>query len=435
MNKIGKMELFTIALGSVIGWGAFILPGDLFLQTSGVINTFIGFIIAIFLIVIIEKNYEPLMSMFKCSGGEYTYAKNIIGEDIGHYTGCFLLLAYISIIPLNVSAVPLVINKIFDTYDKGTLLYTISNYSVYSNDLIISFFILLLFTFVQIIGFRSSSKIQNLLIILLILSISLLLVMGVNNLNESHYINFKSNLGSFNIDQILKIVALAPWAFIGFDTVAQVCYKSKVNPKKISFMVILAILFGGFIYNSLNILTALGINSNSLHTTEWATGEAIINILGTFGLMVIGIAMFVAVFSGVNGFFISSISLFKSIMNDQCINKFTNYQVIAFIFVFCLLAILGGRNTLFWFVDISAFSASIAYFFTCLAAYKIASNSKRKILGILGCSSSLFFLFILLNPYLSAGISIYSFSIIVVWFFISWFLKIFFKNHNLLRNA
>jgi len=65
VNKIGKVELFTIALGFVIGWGAFMLPGSFFLQSAGVLNTFIGFTIAIIMVIFIEKNYSVLMSKYK----------------------------------------------------------------------------------------------------------------------------------------------------------------------------------------------------------------------------------------------------------------------------------------------------------------------------------------------------------------------------------
>ena len=41
-NKLNPIDILSIALGSIIGWGSFTLPGSKFLPESGVINTAIG---------------------------------------------------------------------------------------------------------------------------------------------------------------------------------------------------------------------------------------------------------------------------------------------------------------------------------------------------------------------------------------------------------
>lgn len=111
-KSIGSFEVFTIALGSVIGWGAFILPGTLFLHHAGVLNTLVGFVVGIMMIAVIQKNYSVLIKQHKGIGGEYLYAIKEFGNSVGFVTGWLLVLAYISIIPLNATAVPMVLEKI-----------------------------------------------------------------------------------------------------------------------------------------------------------------------------------------------------------------------------------------------------------------------------------------------------------------------------------
>lgn len=42
-KKLNKIDVFSIVLGSIIGWGgSFMLPGTKFLNEAGVINTTIG---------------------------------------------------------------------------------------------------------------------------------------------------------------------------------------------------------------------------------------------------------------------------------------------------------------------------------------------------------------------------------------------------------
>lgn len=60
-HKLQKKEIFSVALGSVIGWGAFVLPGNVFLKDYGLLNTAIGFTIAVFMLVFIEKSYSMVM--------------------------------------------------------------------------------------------------------------------------------------------------------------------------------------------------------------------------------------------------------------------------------------------------------------------------------------------------------------------------------------
>ena len=41
-KKLGYFDVFSLVIGSIIGWGSFTLPGKQFLSKSGVINTTLG---------------------------------------------------------------------------------------------------------------------------------------------------------------------------------------------------------------------------------------------------------------------------------------------------------------------------------------------------------------------------------------------------------
>ena len=59
---LGRLDLFSIVVGAIIGWGSFMLPGTKFLKEGGVINTALGLVFGALCIVIIEKNYEVMMN-------------------------------------------------------------------------------------------------------------------------------------------------------------------------------------------------------------------------------------------------------------------------------------------------------------------------------------------------------------------------------------
>lgn len=432
MNRqvLGKKDLFSLALGSVIGWGAFVLPGNAFLKNAGVINTAIGFSIAVCFIYFIEKCYAVLIKAYPKSGGEFNFASQCFGDREGFFTGWLLLLAYISIIPLNATAVPLVLESVFSWYSPGPELYKFQDYSVYAYDLIVSLFSMLFFVFLHLKGINSTKSVQNILIFFLISSICMLTFLTFSKYNIQNEINLESHMKDIDVDLIVRIIAFAPWAFIGFDTVAQMTEEYKVSARSASLSAFFAVIGGALVYNVLNIITAVGINSSELNEVTWATGEAVKNIGGNYALYLVAIAMFGAVLSGLNGFFMSATRLFSAMFPEKTIlnNSVSSKKTIIIVGLIASIAPFFGRNILFWFVDLSSVGASFAYLMTCLSAFKLASTKKSKLTAILGVVSSTAFLFFLLTPYFESNIPSISMIILVLWILFGLIVFIYSKN-------
>lgn len=441
MSDIGKKEIFTIALGSVIGWGAFMLPGNVFLPDYGVSNTLVGFIIAIMMLVFIEKSYTKVMQKVPKAGGEYSFATELLGRKSGFITGWGLLLAYVSIIPLNATAVPMVLDAVFPAYSKGNLLYTVSDYPVYLNDILVSLAIIGLFAFLNLKGIKGALQAQNLLVFALLGSLLLILVMAFFNISSTQVDNLSSNMSELNTSSIIRIIAFAPWAFIGFDAVAQLSGDHKVSSKTVSRMTMLAIIFGAIIYNLLNIITALGVNHQQLSDSSWATGVSVKALVGNGVFYFLAIAMFGAVVSGLNGFFISSTRLITSMSADYSIGGVSEIKneggtvhipkwIIYFIAICAMVVPFFGRTALLWFVDLSSVGASIAYFMTCLCAYKIAEKSSDFIISGIGMLVSLAFLVFLLTPIFDSNISMPSYFSLLFWIALGTVVFIYIKNRK-----
>ena len=86
-GSLSQIDVFAIVLGSIIGWGSFMLPGTKFLIESGVINTAIGLFLGAFGIIIIEKSYRVMLSRLKSDGGEFTYTYENMGRTHGFIVG------------------------------------------------------------------------------------------------------------------------------------------------------------------------------------------------------------------------------------------------------------------------------------------------------------------------------------------------------------
>lgn len=440
MDHIGKKEIFTIALGSVIGWGAFMLPGNVFLPNYGVLNTLLGFAIAIFMLVFIEKSYTKVMEKVPKSGGEYSFATELLGKKSGFVTGWGLLLAYISIIPLNATAVPMVLDAVFPFYSQGLLLYSVSNYPVYLNDILVSLGIILFFTALNIKGIQGALRAQNILVFSLLFSLMLIALLTFFNISNIEVKNLNSNWGQFDLSSIIRIIAFAPWAFIGFDAVAQLSGDHKLPFKSVSRMTMLAIVFGAVIYNVLNIITGLGISQNQLGDSSWATGDSVKFLVGNGIFYFLAIAMFGAVVSGLNGFFISSSRLVASMSSDfnigvhspsvQVDNVIIPKWVMYFIGICAMVVPFFGRTALLWFVDLSSVGASVAYFMTCLCAYSIAESWQNRTVSALGMAVSFAFLIFLLTPIFDSNISIPSYYSLLFWIILGSIVFVFAKDRK-----
>lgn len=60
---------------------------------------------------------------------------------------------------------------------------------------------------------------------------------------------------------MLATFAIAPWAYVGFDTIPQAAEEFKFSYKKVSGIMIVAIIFGCFVYTANNTITAAALEN------------------------------------------------------------------------------------------------------------------------------------------------------------------------------
>ena len=105
---LSRWSAVALAFGYAVGWGAFVMPGTSFLPAAGPLGTLLGFLIGGAVMAVIAWNYHTLVARWPCSGGAFSYAQDTFGADYGFLTAWFLLLAYISILWANATALVLV---------------------------------------------------------------------------------------------------------------------------------------------------------------------------------------------------------------------------------------------------------------------------------------------------------------------------------------
>ncbi len=427
--------VFAIALGSSVGWGAFILPGD-WIGESGPLGAMIGLLIGAVIMMVIASSYGVMIKKFPVSGGGFTYAFIAAGKKWAFICGWFLSLGYISIVALNASALSLLLKFLAPGFMKQFYLYSVAGWDVYLPEVLISSAILIIFALINTTGTSVSGRIQFYFSVLLIAGVVLLgaFTFGVA---ESPLENMKP-LFSGNqsmIVSILVILAIAPWAYVGFDNVPQAAEEFDFSPRKATVLIVLSLFTSFLIYAIMIGLTAWTFPKMSdVSGNLWLTGDVVGSALGLGGLIIMAVAIIMGIFTGLNGFYMSASRLLFSMARARALpDKFRTItkknQIpvwgIWFVAFITLPMPWFGRQALSWIVDMSSTGVSVAYFFTCFAAYKVlawkAETAGREIaplkkfLALVGMIASAVFLLLLLLPFSPAALSAPSYILLVIW--------------------
>ncbi len=422
-GKLREVDVFAIVLGSIIGWGSFMLPGTKFLKESGVINTCIGLFLGAFGIMIIERSYRVMLVHLKDDGGEFTYTYNFLGKKHGFVVGWALLLAYLTMVPLNSTAFPLVIKKLVGPVLEFGYLYQVAGYDVYLGEVITSSLIVLIFAKINIAGIRETSRTQNLIIIALVSMVFVVFIGMVINSDKLEFANNYLVNYRFKLSEIAKVLAIAPFIFVGFDAIPQVSEEFNFPPKKASRIAIFSLLLASLMYNLLNISTALGLSPSEASSLEWALGTAVFTNLGRVGFVCLVVALLGAVTSGINGFMLSTSKLMGAMAKYGVLpSKFSElntervyHNTIKFLTVISLIAPWFGREVILWIVDMASVGAAIAYFYVSYISYGIQEEKSGRTYSFFGMVISISFILLLLVPMSPASLGKESVIALGVW--------------------
>ena len=438
-KSLNPASVWAIAFGCIIGWGSFINPGKKFLPNSGVAGTAIAMVLGALVMVIIAFSYAYMVPKHPKAGGEFTFTKSCFGKLPAYVCGWFLVAAYLTNVPMNSTAIGLIVDGIDGGADilKFGFHYEIAGFEIYMGEMLLAMSILILFGVLNILGVKKAGFIQTVLaatlaICAFTLCISALISAKAQGINMSPVWGFDksaamaagattANINEFAhvgtqgiISSVLATFAIAPWAFVGFDTIPQVSEEFKFSTKKVMAIMSVAIAFGCFVYISNNTVAAAALANwpERVMAGEWVLLVAAEEMLGVFGKVLIGLGVSCAVLSGIMGFYLASSRLMYSMSRDGFLPEWfgkidEKHHTPINAMIFCMLISLSGpilgREALGWFVDMSAIGASIGFFFTCAGALVTMKRDgdgtrKLKLFAILGVCFSAIFILLQLVP-------------------------------------
>lgn len=428
-GRLSAVEAGALSFGCVIGWGAFVMPGTTFLPQGGPLGTAIAFCLGAAVMSVVAVCYGYMMRAFPVAGGAFEYARQMFGRNHAFVCAWYLGLSYLVLIPLNATALVLIARNFFGNALGFGVHYTVLGYDIYATEIALVLVVLALFAFVSVRGGRFDGAMVVALSACLAGGVAIVSAMAVASPSAS-----LSNLEPlFSPDYppgagIVGILALAPWAFVGFDSISQLTEEFAFSVRKAGMLMVMSILFGLFVYVALDTVAASVVPQgyggwadyvSNLGTLEGIDSMPVFNaaaaIAGPVGLFVIGVSALCALLTGMYGFYRATGMLVYAMAREGSLPPWfarlhpvhgTPSNAIMFLFVASSILSLLGREALGWIVDMSSIGAAIAFAYTSAATFRHARRTGRRgyaVVGAVGTVASILFAVVFLVP--SVGFS------------------------------
>ena len=441
-RHLSPLHVWSLAFGCIIGWGAFMMPGTTFLPTAGTLGTTLAMVIGALVMVAISFSYSYMVSRHPKAGGEFVFARTCFGRHHAFVCGWFLALAYLANVPMNCTALGLMTRKLFFGVFQFGRLYQIAGSDIWAGEIVLSLTVLSVITFLSVKGVRKSGVFQMIMAFGLATAFVIIVVSAVFSPVTS-WSNLAPLWGpevsgtALSSSQIWRgiftIVAVAPWAYVGFETIPQAVEEFNFSIRKVNGIMIGAIAFGCAVYSCNNLVTAAASPDwqDFIARHDWAVGAAVEALMGKPGLVVLGVAISCAILTGILGFLTATSRLLMSMAREGYIPGFfgvvssrwrTPARAIVFCFTLSAVGPFFGRTALGWFVDMSAVGAAAGFAYACASALKTAHGEPAnggsvaiKILSALGLVLSLCFVVLLLVPGLPGCLNGPGYAMLGVW--------------------
>ncbi len=419
---LSPLGAWALAFGCAVGWGAFVMPGSTFLPIAGPLGTVLGILIGGAVTALIGVNYHYMMNRYPDAGGTFSFAKTVFGYDSGFLCAWFLALTYIAIIWANATALPLIARKLFGGLFQFGYLYRLAGFNIYAGELLLSVGALALCFFVCLHG-ELARKVQVVMALTMLIGVALCFAAALLK-HEGGLPALRPAFAPGNrpFSAVFNIVALAPWAYVGFESISHSAGEFRFPVRKSGAVLLWAVVAAAFAYSALVLLAVTvlpeGYESwaeyiaalDSLDglaglPTFYAAGAS----LGTLGLTLLGLAALGGIVTGLVGNYIAASRLLLSMGRDRLIparfgrldkNGVPRDALFALLLVSAVMPFFG-RTAISWIVDVTTVGAAIAYAYASAATLRTAREKQDRLYiacGAAGLAISLLFVLFFLVP-------------------------------------
>ena len=438
---VSPLEALALSFGYAIGWGAFVLPGTMFLPNAGPAGTILGILIGTVAMLVLAFNYHRMTVRMKGPGGAYGFVSSVFGEDHGFLVAWFLFLAYVTVLWANATALVLLVRYLFGNAFQFGFHYSVLGFDVYMGEVLLSLGSITLCGLVCILGRRLAIRLHTLLALVLFTGVAVCFVAALHR----HQGGLAALAPAFTKEghpaiQVLRILAMVPWAFVGFEAVVHSSAEFRFPVRRTFPLLAAAVVGAALIYILLVLLPIMALPEGYAAWTDYIGAlpglegirampvfAAAKRALGTAGVALIGGSMLSAQLTALFATYIAVSRLMCALADNRMLPRWfgkcnrdgTPVNAILFVMLISVPMPFLGRTVIGWPVDVSNLGAAIAYGYTSATAFAVARQEKgcrglaSKAAGVFGVAMSIVFCVLMLVPnYLSGS----SFSILLYTF-------------------
>ena len=418
---LSPLDVWAIAFGCIIGWGAFLMPGSTFLPVAGPTGTLIAMAISIPAMLVIGANFFFLMRRRPGTGGVFAYTKEAFGRDHAFLCAWFLSLSYLTVLFMNATSLFLVIRMVFGRrLQIGYYAYNIAGNHIFLGEVGASIVALAIIALLFINAKPLLQRLQTILAIVMLAAVAIISVVCLMNFPLESLKDAFGVQGGSRVSSIFAIVMLAPWAFVGFEVISLETAHFDFKVSRSRWIILAAILLSGLVYCA---LTLVGVSSVPDGYANWQayisdlgqldgiaavpTFNAAQSVMGTGGLLIMAVAALCAILTGMIAAYRATTRVLSTMAEDRILSeKFagTTYSIL-FIMLVSIVISIFGRSALQCFMELTSLGAVIAFGYTSAATCKLArkeGNGKFVVLGALGLVISACFAVVQLIPKLTS---------------------------------
>ena len=435
---------FGLSIGTAIGWGSFVVTSSSYLSKAGPLGSTIGTIIGMLVMMVVAYNYHYMINKYpEDNGGLYTYVKKTFGADHAFLSAWFLIITYFAILWANASSFALFARYLFGSTFQFGFLYAIGGYEIWIGEILLSVFFLCLFGGLCLLNKRITTTIQGSLACFFVAAI-IAVFLAVTIMNRGGIKTYEPGFagsGENEFGQIMDVVYMAPWAFIGFESISNSSKDFRFSHKKVLRILLLSVVVTALLYILLCFVSISARPEGYANWYEYLSSHSELKgldaippfyaahyYLGNAGLIIFGIVLFAIVVTSLIGNIFGLSNLLKHMAEEDVLPPILKKETrwgnpkgaIIFILIVSVLITFVGRAAIGWIVDVNSLCGIIIYFYVSACVLRIGlreKDNKGKVFGIIGVIIGFAFIVLFLVPnFIGTGdMAKESFFFFVVW--------------------
>jgi signal transduction histidine kinase/CheY-like chemotaxis protein/L-asparagine transporter-like permease len=403
-KHVSLLAAWALAFGCAVGWDSFVWPWTTFLPKAGPLGTIVGLVIGGLVMTVIAWNYHCMINRHPGPGGIYSYATEAFGIDHGFICSWFLCLTYMAIVWSDATALNILADYALGDFLHFGFRYTVVGFEVYLGNVLLSLAAIAVAAAICCRR-RLSCRAQTVLALFFAVGVVICFAAAAS----SHTGGFRTMAPTFHPDasgskpfmQILGIVTLSPWLFVGFEAISNLSGEFNFPLRK-SFGVMAAALAASVVaYVFLALLPVLAPDSAYANWVDFISGmgasdrsalDAASRHLGKAGMAVISATLVGALFTNLVGNTIAASRLMAAMADDGVLPAWLRKRnrdgvprnAVLTLAMVSLIIVWLGRTVIGIVVEIALVSAGVSYAYTSAATLKFARKTGDRLGKVTG---------------------------------------------------